>query len=57
MACLKTEDKITVRTGALIWYVNYLGQVKCTKFNKKGKRTVKYFSLLKNAQDYVNKSK
>jgi hypothetical protein len=52
-SAMKTEDGITVKTGALIWYVNYLGEIKPVVFNMKGKSTVKYFSLHENAEKFL----
>lgn len=54
---MKTEDGITVKTGALIWYVNVYGEIKPIIFNIKGKSTVKYFALYENAVNYLNTRK
>jgi hypothetical protein len=53
---MKTEDGINVKTGALIWYVNYFGEIKPIIFNIKGKSTVKYFALHENAEAWLRKA-
>lgn len=52
MYSLKTTDGITVHTGSLIWYVNYLAQVRPTLFKMRGKGSVKYFYWRKNAVEF-----
>jgi hypothetical protein len=48
-----THDKIRVRSGSLVWYVNYFGQIVPVVLNKKMKSTVKYFSLCENARAWL----
>lgn len=51
---MKTEDGVTVKTGALIYYVNYFNNIVPTIFKQKGKSSVTYFALYKNALQFKN---
>jgi len=44
-----TEDKVLVESGALLYTVNYLKQIRVILFKQKTKSTVKYFAYYENA--------
>jgi hypothetical protein len=54
---MKTTEGVTPKPGALIWYVNYFGQIVPTIFKQRLKGSVKYFSIHSNAVQYVEQNK